>query len=189
MKRVSNEELPSFDIKKAILKHKKWIVGVVGVLIIWYIFFGGNSGLTQKQFENKLSDLSDGMIQVTNPKIEKLSDEGFLYMADWNGFTITAKVDKKNNFILPYSVLAPQSGRLNEISLGQYQELIKTLSGIADSKLSGDERDHLVLNELNFSNWIINGGDASTSKNGLKYTLSGGGEPHRISTFIIQEKK
>ena len=189
MKRVSNEELPSSDIKKAILKHRKWIIGVIGIFIIWYILFGRNSGLTQKQFENKLSDLSDGMIQVTNPKIEKLSDEGFLYMADWNGFTIAARIDKKNNFILPFSILAPQSGRLNEIALGQYQELIKALSGVADPKLSMDERDHLVLHDLNFNNWIINGGNTSTSKNGLKYTLSGGGEPQSISTFIIEEKK
>ena len=56
MKRVSNEELPSSDIKKAILKHRKWIIGVIGIFIIWYILFGRNSGWTEKQFENKLSD-------------------------------------------------------------------------------------------------------------------------------------
>lgn len=84
--------------------------------------------------------------------------------------------------------MTPQSGKLNEISLGQYQQLIKVLSGIADSNLSEDEREHLVLNDLNFNNAMINGGDNSTSKNGLEYVLTGGGEPQLISTFLVKEK-
>ncbi|MEC0341955.1 MULTISPECIES: hypothetical protein [Bacillus] len=89
---------------------------------------------------------------------------------------------------MPYGIMTPQSGKLNEISLGQYQQLIKVLSGIADSNLSEDEREHLVLNDLNFNNAMINGGDNSTSKNGLEYVLTGEGEPQLISTFLVKEK-
>ncbi|MEN7388394.1 hypothetical protein [Bacillus licheniformis] len=173
MKRVSNEELPSSDIKKAILKHRKWIIGVIGIFIIWYIFFGRNSGLTQKQFENKLSDLSDGMIRITDSRIEKTNDGSSVYMAKWNGLTITATVDGKNNIVLPYGVIAPSPNQMNEISLGQFQEVSKALSGVADSKLSKDDRDHLILNDLNFNEVVETGTKHSTSKNGKDYDIIG----------------
>ncbi|MGG1104253.1 hypothetical protein ABES74_09320 [Bacillus subtilis] len=188
MKWMSNERLHATAINtaKIINKHRRLIIVVFGILIVLYFIFGRNSGLTQEQFENKLRDLSGGTINIEHSKIEK-GNYSATYFANWNGFLISAKVDKHNRLVLPYSVSSPPSGQMNEIALGQYQELMQVVSRIADSKLSKDDTEHLFLNDLNFNNVAIDGIDHSFSKNGIEYTLSGAKNSSNFYMLIIEE--
>jgi len=173
-------------MKELFVQYRKWIVAAVAILVIWKLAFGGNEGLTKEEFEEGLKTISDGRIVIADSKFIN-EKKNSLYMAEWNGFTITAKVED-NRLVLPYGILTYPVGQLDEISLGQYRQLAADLSGLADSKLSVDERNSLIDNELNFNHFIMNGGDYSTSKNGLNYLFSGATNPNVVSTFLVKEE-
>ncbi|MCY9002116.1 hypothetical protein MOE74_20690 [Bacillus spizizenii] len=175
MERMSNTQLQigANNILRIINKNKRLIILVFGILIVWYFMFGRNTGLTQDQFENKMNKISNGIINITDSEIEKTNNGSSVYLAKWNGFTITASVDSKEHLIFPYGVIAPSSNQMDEISLGQLLEITKALSGIADSELSEEDKEHLILNDLNFNNVVATGTKHSASKNGIEYELIG----------------
>ncbi|POI14594.1 hypothetical protein C2145_20645 [Bacillus velezensis] len=161
------------NIWRVINRHKRLIIAIVIIATVGYLVFGRSSGLTQDKFQDKIYKVSNGVIDINDSKIEKVNDGSSVYMAKWNGFTITASVDSKDRIIFPYGVIGLPSNQMDEISLGQYQEIMKALSSVADSKLSDEDKELLILNELNFNNVIETGTKHSASKNGIKYELIG----------------
>ncbi|GAB6460809.1 hypothetical protein bcgnr5390_10760 [Bacillus luti] len=171
--------------KNYIEKYRLWIAGVAAIFFVWFFFFRGDGSLTQSQFEEKLKSDSGGKITVTKGEISPISKGNGLYMGEWNGLKISAKADENRNILPPYWVVTPPAGLMDEIALGQYQELIQYVSMIADPSLSSKDAQHLINNELNFNNQIMTGEDHSTTKNNYKYELSGGGKETTWFSFMI----
>lgn len=67
------------DLKEFAIRHKMWILGIVGLLIIWYFFFGRTSGLTKEQFEDKLKEMSDGKIAIVDSEVAVITKDKSLY--------------------------------------------------------------------------------------------------------------
>lgn len=78
------------------------------LLVVWFIFFrgSGSSGiLTQQEFEDKLKEMSNGKIVISDSKIKMYeSEDGGVYSANWNGFMLSSRVDKDKKLI-EHSVL------------------------------------------------------------------------------------
>ncbi|MES9696965.1 hypothetical protein ABWK42_06595 [Bacillus sp. JJ927] len=169
------------------------IIGVIGLLAIWFLFFRDSSGggtLTQKEFENKLKDLSNGKITITDSK-SKPFDKGDgtgLYTANWNGFMITSRLEKNGKLSNTYGVITKQAGYMDEISLGQYHDLIQYLIRISNPDLSVDDVQLIVDNELNFNQQIMTGEKHTTSKGGMYYQISGGEKPVNFYMFMIMDE-
>lgn len=177
-------------VQELMMKYRMWMVGIAGVFFIWFFFFRGSDGLTQKEFEEHLKENSNGKIVVTEAKVEPYpNSKRSLYTAKWNGFLISANVDENGKMELPYGILTGPAGLLDEIALGQYQELMQGLSKMADPTLSQEEFERLILNDLNFNNQLMTGQEHTTSKNDLTYRLDGGGGPTTILTFLVTDKK
>lgn len=174
------------NIWRVINTHKRLIIAIFVIATVGYLVFGRSSGLTQEKFQDKIYKVSNGVIDINDSKIEKVNDGSSVYMAKWNGFTITASVDSKNRIIFPYGVIGLPSNQMDEISLGQYQEIMKALSSVADSKLSDEDKERLILNELNFNNVIETGTKHSASKNGIRYELIGS---EGVLLFMLGDKK
>ncbi|MFK8370384.1 hypothetical protein ACI702_19570, partial [Bacillus velezensis] len=113
------------NIWRVINRHKRLIIAIVVIATVGYLVFGRSSGLTQEKFQDKIYKVSNGVIDINDSKIEKVNDGSSVYMAKWNGFTITASVDSKDRIIFPYGVIGLPSNQMDEISLGQYQEIMK----------------------------------------------------------------
>lgn len=165
-------------LKELFTKKQTWIsIGtIIGILIVRFFVFGGSSELTQEEFESKLKSVSDEKINLTFVKLVELDNGEDLYGANYEGVLITVAQDKDKHFVLPYIVTIPNGDGdrgVNEIILGKYQELITSLVGVADPKLSVEERQRLINNDLDFNNQIMTGEGHSTTKNRLKYNLVG----------------
>ncbi|PDZ95003.1 hypothetical protein CON36_30720 [Bacillus cereus] len=164
-------------LKGLFTKKQTWIsIGIIiGILIVKFFVFGGSSELTKEEFESKLKSVSDGKINLAF--VPLVEEEGkALYGANYEGLIITVTQDKDKHFVLPYGVAIPNGNGekgVNEIIIGKYQELITALVGVADQKLSVEERQRLINNDLDFNNQIMTGEWHSTTRNGLKYNLIG----------------
>ncbi|MBO1626997.1 hypothetical protein [Bacillus arachidis] len=77
---------------------------------------------------------------------------------------------------------------MDEIVLGQYHDLVQYLIRISNPKLSIDEVQLLVDNELNFNQQIMTGEKHTTSKNNMYYQISGGGKPVNFYSFMIMDE-
>jgi hypothetical protein len=168
-------------------KHKFWILAGVVVVILAYIFFGGEEGIAKDEFEDQIREFSSGTMQITDSKIEHLAGDEYMYTGHFNQLVITAKSDKDGNLRLPFGILTQPTGQMDEISLGQYQQMILALNTIAEPDLSEEDRFDLVNEGLDFNNAIMNGTESLISSNGLSYRLTGGGGSV-ISTFQITEE-
>lgn len=177
------------DLKEFIIKNKIWLLVIAGVLIIGYFFFGGTSGLTKEQFEDELQKMSDGKIAIVDSEVAAITKDKSLYNASWNGIKISAGIDKDNNITMPFLIGTPPAGQVDEILLGQYQELIQHISRIADPKLSAEDAQHLIANELNFNNQIMTGEKHTAIKHDILFDLSGGGKSTTWFTFMITPSK
>ena len=173
-------------MKEWYIRNRKWFVAVVGILILWRLLFGGDDGLSQEEFEEELKTLSDGQILVSNSGIAELEKES-LYMADWNGFIIVTRVEK-GKLTLPYAIMTPQIDTMNEISIGQYRQLAASLSGVADSSLSVDERYSIVDNQLNFNSSLFVHREFTTAKGKFEYSLEGADSTTPFSSFTVYKE-
>ncbi|MGX5608958.1 zinc ribbon domain-containing protein [Bacillus cereus] len=177
--RTSRKNVMSSErLKGLFTKKQTWILigTIIGILIVKFFVFGSSSELTQKEFESKLKSVSEGKIDITFVKLVELNNGDDLYGANYEGVLITVAQDKDKHFVLPYIVTIPDGNGergVNEIILGKYQELITALVGVANQKLSVEERQRLINNDLDFNNQIMTGEGHSTTKNGLKYNLVG----------------
>ncbi|WP_439874947.1 hypothetical protein ACSLGG_02920 [Bacillus mycoides] len=168
------------------------IIGVIGLLAIWFIFFRGSSGgeLTQKEFEDKLKEISNGKITITDSKAEPFEkgDGTGLYTANWNGFMISTRLEKNGKLANTYAVITKQAGYMDEIAIGQYHDLMQYLIRISNPKLSVDDVQMIVDNELNFNQQIMTGDKHTTSKDNMYYQISGGGKPINFYSFLIMDE-
>ncbi|MDM5193632.1 hypothetical protein QUF93_13865 [Bacillus hominis] len=177
------------DLKEFVINNKTWILGIAGLLIICYFLFGKTNGLTREQFEDKLKEMSNGKIAIVDSEVSEITKDKSLYNASWNGMGISAGIDKDNNITMPFLIGIKPGGQINEITIGQYQELIQHISRIVDPKLSEEDAQHLITNELNFNNYIMNREKHSTIKHDIRYELSPGGDSAPWFTLMITPSK
>ncbi|WP_156575812.1 hypothetical protein [Bacillus luti] len=162
---------------------------IAGLLIIGYFFFGRTNGVTKEQFEDKLNEMSDGKIAIVDSEVTLISKDKSLYTASWNGMGISAGVDKDNNITMPFLIGIKPGSQINEITIGQYQELIQHIIRINDPKLSEEDVQHLITNELNFNSYITNREKHSIIKHDIRYELSPGGDSAPWFTLVITPSK
>ncbi|WP_462410392.1 hypothetical protein [Neobacillus sp. Marseille-QA0830] len=168
----------------------------VGVILLLFIIAwnynglrpSGINGWTQSQFEDEFRTMSNGKIDINDSEISQIKGDIALYMARWNGFKISAKV-QNNHLVLPFMVITPPVGQMNEILIRQYEELTQDLVGIADPQLSVEDRQLIIQNSLDFNNQVQNGTDNNTLKNGISYELKGGENPESFLFFMALESK
>lgn len=168
------------------------IAGVLTLLAIWFIFFRGSSSsgiLTQQEFEDKLKEMSNGKIVISDAKIKMYeSEDGGLYTANWNGFTISSRVDKGKKLDRTFSVITKQAGYMDEIAIGQYHDLVVYLTRLSNEKMTVDEANVLIDTGLNFNQQITTGEKHETSKGDLYYSLSGGKKDINFFSFLIMDE-
>lgn len=164
---------------------------IVGIIIVAYsTFFGGHhtgvSALKADDIAKKVKDESKGKIELQNVEVIK-KPHITMYNAFWNDYIVTGKVDK-NNHMEQISVITKLTvDQMDEITIGQYIELAKAVMGIVNPKLSDDEKDHIIQNDLNLNDVMVNGIDHTVTVDGQKYTLMGGNGSFLF--FTIQDAK
>ncbi|MED2869050.1 hypothetical protein P4263_26070 [Bacillus thuringiensis] len=178
-------------------KLKAFRIPIIGVIIlfgVWFLFFR-SSGITTQEFEEKLKNLSNGKVMITQSGVapvdsmDKSEGKIGMYIANWNGFMISTRVENNNKIEdKAFFIMSKQVNLMDEIAIGQYRELIQYVTRIANPKLSVDEVNHIVDNDLNFNNQIMTGGNNTTSKDGMVYELKGGGEAG-VFTFVVSTEK
>lgn len=168
------------------------IIGVIVLIGVWFLFFRSNGGyISQKDFEDKIKDLSNGKVTITDSKIDVFESgkgEG-LYTAKWNGFIISTGVNKSGKLENKFAIMTKQAGYMDEIAIGQYHELMTYMIRISNPKLSVDEVNLLVDNELNFNQQILTGEKHTTSKGDRYYQMSGGEKPINFFMFMIMDEE
>ncbi|MBE7122938.1 hypothetical protein [Bacillus cereus] len=178
------------NIKGILKKKHTWILigTILSIFIAKSLFFSSGSGLTHKEFEDELKSMSDGKISIVDSEVIPDKDGESIYKAKWNGINIVIKIDKHEKMVLPYIVMSQPKYMLNEISIGQYQELITNLSRLADPKFSDSDSEHLITNDLNFNVVVMSGQEHSTSKHGISYSLAEL-DSNNTYSFIVQPEK
>lgn len=175
------------------MKYRLPIAIAVGILMVWFIFFrgSGSSGiLTQQEFEDKLKEMSNGKIVISDSKIKMYeSGDGGVYTANWNGFLITDRVDKNKKLDRTFGVMTKQAGYMDEISIGQYHDLVVYLTRLSNPKMSVDEANVLIDTGLNFNQQITTGEEHETSKGDLYYRLNGGKKDINFFAFLIMDEE
>ncbi|MEC2463429.1 hypothetical protein P9X10_00760 [Bacillus cereus] len=130
----------------------KIILGIIlGLIVIWAVTTNDNvdkieEGYThQLDFENKLKEYSNGMVQIENSKIEyRDKEEDSIYRANWKGFEIYAKMGKSDWVENSYSVATNKNVFEDKTVYEQYHKLMECLFRIADDKLTLEEIDKLI---------------------------------------------
>lgn len=130
----------------------KIIIGIIlGLIVVWALTTNDNvdkieEGYThQLDFENKLKEYSNGMIEIEDSKIEHRDKENdSIYKADWKGFEIYAKMGKSDWIENSYSVATNKEVFNDKIVYEQYHKLMECLIRIADPKLTIEEIDKLI---------------------------------------------
>lgn len=77
---------------------------------------------------------------------------------------------------------------MDEISIGQYHDLVVYLTRLSNEKMSVDEANVLVDTGLNFNQQITTGEQHETSKGDLYYRLSGGKKDINFFSFLIMDE-
>lgn len=181
----------ALNLQKRIKAYRIPIIGIIGLLAIWLLFFRSSSGtLSQEEFENMIKDLSNGKITITDSKSNQFDkgDGTGLFTANWNGFMITSKLENNGKLSNTYSLITKQAGYMDEISLGQYHDLIQYLIRISNPDLSVNDVQLIVDNELNFNQQIMTGEKHTISKDNMYYQISGGGKPENFYSFMIMDE-
>lgn len=180
------------SLQERIKAYRIPIVGVLLLLVVWFIFFrgSGSSGiLTQQEFEDKLKEMSNGKIVISDSKIKMYeSEDGGVYSANWNGFMLSSRVNKDKKLDRTFSIITKQAGYMDEISIGQYHDLVVYLTRLSNEKMSVDEANVLVDTGLNFNQQITTGEQHETSKGDLYYRLSGGKKDINFFSFLIMDE-
>ncbi|PGF05057.1 hypothetical protein [Bacillus toyonensis] len=180
------------SFQERVKAYKIPIIGVLVLLAVWFIFFRGSSSsgiLTQQEFEDQLKEMSNGKIVISDSKIKMYENgDGGVYTANWNGFMITDRVDKNKKLDRTFGVMTKQAGYMDEISIGQYHDLVVYLTRLSNPKMSVDEANVLIDTGLNFNQQITTGEVHETSKGDLYYKLSGGKKEINFFSFLIMDE-
>lgn len=130
----------------------KIIVGIIlGLIMVWALTTNDNvdkieEGYThQLDFENKLKEYSNGMIEIKDSKIEyRDKEKDSIYKANWKGFELYAKIGKSDWVSNSVSVATNKRVFEDRTAYEQYHKLMECLIRIADSKLTIEEIDKLI---------------------------------------------
>ncbi len=176
---------------KKILSNKYGKIGlaIFSILTIYHIFFGGNHGvsaLEPNDIAPKIKDISNGKIELQHVNVVKRSDYS-LYLAGWNDFMVMGKVNKDNHMATIGVTTTVTTDQMDEISLGQYLDFAKDVIGIVNPKLSNNEKDHILQNDLDFNDVLENGIGHTINVDGQKYSLDGGNGGYLL--FSIKDVK
>ncbi|MGE7864849.1 hypothetical protein ACQKNO_00990 [Bacillus paramycoides] len=132
------------------MKIKVLLASIIGLMLVWCLSAKDTitieEGFThQLDFENKLKEYSNGMIEIEDSKIEYREKENDrVYSANWNGFTIYSKMGKSDWVSNSVSVATNKRVFEDKTAYERYHKLMECLIRIADSKLSIEEIDKLI---------------------------------------------
>lgn len=177
-------------------KLKAFRIPIIGVIIlfgVWFLFFkstGEKGVIPIDKFQNKLKEYSNGQIVLSDIKEEPAEIGGYVFQAKYNGFVITMGLDDDKKVRTDsLVVVGKRVGGMNEISIGQYHDLVLGVIRATNPKLSVDDAVHLLDNELNFNEQIMTGSDHTTSKNNMYYNLQGGKSETDFLYFSIMNEE
>lgn len=177
-------------------KLKAFRIPIIGVIIlfgVWFLFFrstGEKGVIPIDEFQNKLKEYSNGQIVLSDIKEEPAEIGGYVFQAKYNGFVITMGLDDDKKVRTDsLVVVGKRVGGMNEISIGQYHDLVLGVIRATNPKLSVDDAVHLLDNELNFNEQIMTGSDHTTSKNDMYYNLQGGKSETDFLYFSIMNEE
>ncbi|MGN4423550.1 hypothetical protein ACTFQN_06815 [Bacillus cereus group sp. MYBK30-1] len=178
-------------------KLKAFRIPIIGVIIlfgVWFLFFrstGEKGVIPIDEFQNKLKEYSNGQIVLSDIKEEPAEIGGYVFQAKYNGFVLTLGLDDDKKVKTDaIAFVAKRVGGMNEISIGQYHDMVLNIIRLTNPKLSEEDAQHILDNELNFNEQIMTGSDHTTSRNDLYYNLNGGkSETDFLYFSIFNEEK
>ncbi|EOO75301.1 hypothetical protein CN966_31805 [Bacillus cereus] len=139
-------------------------------------------GFTHRvDFENKLKEYSNGMIEIEDSNIEYRDKENDrIYKVDWKEFEIYSKIGKSDWLSNSYTITTEKLVFEDKTANEQYRKLMEIIIRIADPKLTIEE-----VNKL-----IDSGVDLNEVKDGrgFYYQLKVGQDPVNNIDFTIVPK-
>ncbi|MGH0945670.1 hypothetical protein ACQVTS_32635 [Bacillus mycoides] len=130
------------------MKIKILLVSLLGLILVGCLSSKDTieDGFTHRlDFENKLKEYSNGMIEIEDSNIEYRDKENdSIYKADWKGFEIYSKMGKSDWLENSYAVATEKQVFEDKTAYEQYHKLMECLIRIADPKLSMEEIDKLI---------------------------------------------
>ncbi|PYE88858.1 hypothetical protein [Bacillus sp. 196mf] len=137
------------------MRYKITLSIILGLILVGAVTTNSNvdkieEGYThQLDFENKLKEYSNGMIEIEDSKIEHRDKENDnIYRANWKGFELYAKMGKSDWVSNSVSVATNKKVFEDKISYEQYHKLMECVIRIADPNLSIEEIDKLIAKEV-----------------------------------------
>ncbi len=117
---------------KEVRRYKIILSIILGLILVWAVTTNSNvdkieEGYThQLEFENKLKEYSNGMIEIEDSKIEHRDKENDnIYRANWKGFELYAKMGKSDWVSNSVSVATNKKVFEDKTSYKQYRKLME----------------------------------------------------------------